>query len=117
MAWRSMVAACSSRNLNSRGRYPEKTGPSWFKTLHEVDGLHSAFTVLAVGEPLLRVARIQSSAAEALSTKATANATTKSVPKSPSVGSAVVMRRAGKKIRRAVAMASPTANARIIHSL
>src|SRR5215207_1492092 len=86
MAWRSMVAACSSRNLNSRGRYPEKTGPAWFKTLHEVDGLHSAFTVLAVGEPLLRVARIQSSAAEALSTKATANATTKSVPKSPSVG-------------------------------
>jgi hypothetical protein len=46
-----------------------------------------------------------------------ANDTTKSVPNRSSVGSAMVIRSAGKKIRRAVAMASPMANARIIHSL
>src|SRR5215217_7702755 len=80
-------------------------------SIHEVHDPHSALTLLAVGWPLLRVERIQSSATEAFRTNATANDTTRSVPNRSSIGSAMVMRSAGKKIRRAVAMASPIANA------
>src|SRR5215217_6668458 len=95
----------------------ENTGASWLQAVVEADDLHAAFTPLALGTPLLRVARIQSSATETCKTNATAKDTAKSVPNLLSVGSVVVMRSAGKKIRRAVAMASPMANARIIHSL
>jgi hypothetical protein len=63
--------------------------------------LHRAFTLPALGALLLRVARIQSSATEACTTNATANAATRSVPNLPSVGSAMVIMIAGKKIRRA----------------
>jgi hypothetical protein len=48
---------------------------------------------------------------------ATAKLAAKSVPNRLSVGSVMVMTSAGKKIRRVVAIASPMANARIIHSL
>src|SRR5215218_3671023 len=77
----------------------------------------SAHAVSAAPTPvtaLLRVRRIQSSAAEACATNAAVNDATETVAICAAVRLART-RRAGTKIRRIVAMDSPMANALIIH--
>jgi hypothetical protein len=54
--------------------------------------LHAAFTLRALGAPLLRVARIQSSATDVFSTNATANDVSQSTAFCASVGSATMSR-------------------------
>src|ERR671916_1212451 len=77
---------------------------------------HAAFTLPPLGTPLPRVVRIQSSATDACNTNASANDVTESAAICSSLGSAASIK-AGTKIRRIVAIESPMAKARIIHSL